>query len=160
VACAELNNKLSRNGFMNSPTGYYPPIIIPIIGGEPCDDFMTNIDRLKNNEWFNVALKAAVIIDDGGCDSENEVFDETAVRFTGTRKSVLKIASGDFWHDNGRKLIFNIRIVVQACVGAIWEKRWITGNPNQLPPHEALIELLHEYKGRFDDSNMFADENW
>ena len=86
AACRELNDKLSRNVFMNDVAGSFAPAIFLLSDGEPTDDYKGALDNLKSNNWFKAAIKAAVAIGD---DANKDVLKE----FTGSSESVLTVHS-------------------------------------------------------------------
>ena len=51
AACAELNSKLSRSGFMKAASGSFAPAIILLSDGGPTDDFQGGLNKLKMNNW-------------------------------------------------------------------------------------------------------------
>lgn len=83
-----LNEKLSRSQFFNDIVGSYPPVIILISGGELTDDSKLGIDLLNKNNWFKVAVKAAVGI---GEDDNINILKE----FTGNRESVFRVLNSE-----------------------------------------------------------------
>ena len=80
AACQELNTKLSRNGFMQTPSGSFAPAIILLSDGGPTDDFYGGLSKLKANNWFKNAIKIAIAIGD---DADKDVL----TQFTGTNES-------------------------------------------------------------------------
>ena len=48
-ACIELNNKLSRSGYMQAASGSFAPAIILLSDGGPTDDFQSGLAKLKTN---------------------------------------------------------------------------------------------------------------
>jgi uncharacterized protein YegL len=85
-AFAKLNEKLSRNEFMDETAGSFAPAIFLLSDGEPTDNFGKELDALKKNNWFKNAIKVAIAIgDDANVDNLEE--------FTGAVDSVLKVHS-------------------------------------------------------------------
>lgn len=73
AAFTELNAKLSKNGFMNrssASSGYYSPVIILLSDGEPTDDYRSALKVIKENKWYQSAMKIAIAI---GEDANREV---------------------------------------------------------------------------------------
>lgn len=62
AACAELNSKLSRSGFMKAASGSFAPAIILLSDGGPTDDFQGGLNKLKMNNWFKAAIKIAIFL--------------------------------------------------------------------------------------------------
>ncbi|MBR5639157.1 MAG: VWA domain-containing protein [Muribaculaceae bacterium] len=82
AACIELNNKLSRSGYMQAASGSFAPAIILLSDGGPTDDFQSGLTKLKSNKWFQAAIKVAIAIGD---DADKDVLKD----FTGSSESVL-----------------------------------------------------------------------
>lgn len=84
-ALKQLNNKLSRShGFMAEPTGSRPPAIILLSDGEPTSQFEEELEKLKQNPWFNVAIKIAIAIGD---DANKDML----AKFTGNIEAVITV---------------------------------------------------------------------
>lgn len=64
TALKELNDKLSREKFLQSMTGNYLPIIIFMTDGEPTDDYRKGLDLIRENKWFKRATKIGFGIGD------------------------------------------------------------------------------------------------
>ncbi len=64
AAMTELNNKLSRNAMMKSATGNKVPVIIFMSDGYPNDNWEQPLNELKQNKWFNAAIKIAFALGD------------------------------------------------------------------------------------------------
>jgi len=79
AACKALNEKLSRNEFMQKTTGYFAPWIFLFFDGEPAGGWQSELALLKQNNWFKAAVKTAV------GNVENRVLKE----FTGTLKMIF-----------------------------------------------------------------------
>lgn len=84
AACIELNNKLSRSGYMKAASGSFAPAIILLSDGGPTDDFQSGLAKLKENNWFKAAIKVAIAIGD---DADKDVLKE----FTGTSEAVFTV---------------------------------------------------------------------
>jgi uncharacterized protein YegL len=82
-ACKMLNQKLSRNAFMQEARGSFAPVIILLSDGGPTDDYARGVAMLKENNWFKSAIKIAIAI---GEDANLEVLKE----FTGNVECVLE----------------------------------------------------------------------
>lgn len=87
-ACIELNKKLSRSGFMSTPSGCYAPAIILLSDGGPTDNFEAGLSQLKNNSWFKSAIKIAIAIGD---DADKDVLKD----FTGSLEAVITVHNID-----------------------------------------------------------------
>lgn len=83
-ACKQLNEKLSKEKFMNSPIPPLAPLIVLFSDGHYSDDFSTHLAELKGNAWFKHGRKVAVAIGD---DADIGTLSE----FTGEIKAVGNI---------------------------------------------------------------------
>ena len=83
-ACDQLNEKLSRKAFMSDVAGSFAPAIFLLSDGEPTDEYVPALSRLKENNWFRKAIKVAVAI---GEDANRDVL----AAFTGNREAVLTV---------------------------------------------------------------------
>jgi uncharacterized protein YegL len=87
AACRELNAKLSAKAFMSEATGSYAPAIFLLSDGVPTDEWESQLNALKQNNWFRAGVKAAVAI--GGDETD---YDNLA-EFTGSHEAVLTVHS-------------------------------------------------------------------
>ena len=83
-ACRELNDKLSKNGFLKAPSGSVAPVIFLLSDGDPTDDFDSGIYLLQQNNWFKHGIKVAVAIGD---DAKKDVL----AKFTGNIEAVITV---------------------------------------------------------------------
>lgn len=84
TACRELNDKLSKNGFLKAPSGSGDTVIFLLSDGEPTDDFESGINLLQQNNWFKHGIKVAVAIGD---DANKDVL----AKFTGNIEAVITV---------------------------------------------------------------------
>lgn len=82
AAFDELNSKLSRHEFLQSSTGCFAPVIFLMSDGYPTDEYRSALNHLKENKWFQYAIRVAVAI---GEDADQNVLAE----FTGNPELVL-----------------------------------------------------------------------
>lgn len=83
AACRELCEKMSKNGFLQAPSGSVAPAILLMSDGDPTDDFDSGLNQLKQNNWFKYAIKFAIAIDD-------DVNTDVLAKFTGNIEAVIK----------------------------------------------------------------------
>ncbi len=81
-AFEELNSKLSRTQFLNSATGCFAPVLFLMSDGYPTDEYKAALKCLKDNKWFQYAIRVAVAIGD---DADKKLLAE----FTGNPELVL-----------------------------------------------------------------------
>ena len=82
AACKQLNEKMSRKAFMSDVAGSFAPAIFLLSDGEPTDEYIGELSKLKENNWFKKAIKVAVAIGD---DANRDVL----AQFTGNKEAVL-----------------------------------------------------------------------
>lgn len=87
AAFKELNTRMSRNGFLNSPSLSFAPVIFLMTDGYPSDDYKSALNELKTNSWYKFGLKAALGIG-------NEANDNVLAEFTGSADTVVHAYSG------------------------------------------------------------------
>lgn len=86
AACKELNRRMNRQDlFALSCSGLYAPTIVFMLGSEPTDDYMAELQKLRKNKWYAAASKVAIPIG-------NDVDEKALVAFTGDKEAVLKPA--------------------------------------------------------------------
>ena len=83
-ACIKLNEKLSRKQFMAEAVGSFAPALFLLSDGEPTDNWERGLAKLKENKWYQKAIKAAVAI---GNDADINVLEA----FTGNIESLLTV---------------------------------------------------------------------
>ena len=87
AALKELNVRMSRNGFLNSPSLSFAPVIFLMTDGYPSDDYKAGLKELQANSWYKFGLKAALGIG-------NEANDNILAEFTGSPDTVVHAYSG------------------------------------------------------------------
>ena len=87
AAFKELALRMSRNGFLNSPSLSFAPVIFLMTDGYPSDDYKEGLKALEANSWYKFGLKAAIGIG-------NEANDDMLAEFTGTKDTVVHAYSG------------------------------------------------------------------
>lgn len=87
AAFKELNQRMSRNSFLNSPSLSFAPVIFLMTDGYPSDDYKEGLKELQNNSWYKFGLKAALGIG-------QEANDNILAEFTGSKDTVVHAYSG------------------------------------------------------------------
>ena len=87
-AFTELSNRMSRNGFLNSPSLSFAPVIFLMTDGYPSDDYKKGLESLQTNSWYKFGLIAALGIG-------NEANDDMLAEFTGSKETVVHAYSGN-----------------------------------------------------------------
>jgi len=88
AAFKELDKKLSRNEFLQTAAGAYPPVILLFGDGGPTDNWEGGLAALQSNNWFKRAIKIAFAI---GEDADKSVL----ARFSGSTETVLDVRNKD-----------------------------------------------------------------
>lgn len=86
-AFKELSLRMSRGGYLNSPSLSFAPVIFLMTDGYPSDDYKTALKTLQANSWYKFGLKAALGIGEEAKDSMLE-------EFTGSPETVVHAYSG------------------------------------------------------------------
>jgi len=87
-AFKELDKKLSRNEFLQTSAGAYPPVILLFSDGGPTDNWESGLTALKGNNWFKRSIKIAFAI---GEDADKSVLE----KFSGSCETVLDVKNKD-----------------------------------------------------------------
>lgn len=101
AAFLELNDKLSKNGFMSrtsASSGFYQPIFFLLSDGEPTDDWRSALKLLQQNKWFKSSIKIAIAIgDDANCEVLEKVIRNKELLFrisnTGDLKKMIRFTA-------------------------------------------------------------------
>ncbi len=87
-ALYELNSKMSRAAFFDSPGGRMVPILIFINGGVATEDYKKALEQLKQNNWFKIAYRIAFAI---GEFADIEMLSE----IVGFKENVFRVEKGE-----------------------------------------------------------------
>ena len=87
AAFKELNHRMSRNSYLNSPSLSFAPVIFLMTDGYPSDDYKEGLRELQTNSWYKFGLKAALGIG-------QEANDNILAEFTGSKDTVVHAYSG------------------------------------------------------------------
>ena len=139
-ACKELNNKLSTKEYMKEASGSFAPAVILFSDGEPTDNWQSELDQLKQNNWFKSAIKVALAV---GEDANIDVLRE----FTGTSEAVIPV------HNRG-ELKRTIRFV-SVTASKVASTSTQAGDQTK---QEKLNQDLQEIKEEND--NSLSDDEW
>lgn len=145
-ACMQLNEKLSRNAFMNDVTGSFAPAIFLMSDGEPTDNYQYGLSKLKENNWFKKAIKAAVAIGD---DVNKAVLSD----FTGTSEAVLEAHTPE-----ALKKMIKFVSVRASEIGSKSSNAGIAGAPVNLSKQGDFVNEVSQVNAAdwdtFDDSGI------
>ena len=87
AAFLELNRRLARTSFLSGPGIPCRPVIILLSDGIPTDDWQQGLNQLRQNRWFQHAIRLAVSVDNADPDIR--------AAFTGSPEYVMNIDSGN-----------------------------------------------------------------
>jgi uncharacterized protein YegL len=148
-AFKELNKKLSRSAFMQSDTGAFAPVILLLTDGEPTDDWMGGLGRLRENKWFQQAIKIAIAI---GNDVNKDVLKE----FTGNIEAVIEVHNIE-----ALKKIIRLASVTASTIGS---QSSTTGSKSK---QDIVVEKINETVADTDGasssvapSQVSDDDDW
>lgn len=83
AALIELNNKMSRKSFLQSPSLSYAPVVFLVTDGCPTDNYKAGLEVIRKNNWFKHGIKIALALGNG---VDMDVLEE----FTGDSEFVVK----------------------------------------------------------------------
>ena len=145
-ACIDLNEKLSRNEFMEDVTGCFAPAIFLLSDGEPTDEYEKGLSILKENKWFKKAIKVAVAIGD---DANMDVLKE----FTGNIETVLKVHTPE-----ALKKMIRFVSVTASQIGSKSSGAGITENGDIISKQEQFVQEI-KYNLDATDLEDFEDDD-
>lgn len=147
TAFHELNEKLSKNEFLNSSAGAYTPLIILLTDGKPSDIMMYHeeLELLKRNKWFKYATRAGIAIEEGALSPECK---KVLMEFTENEKNVYEAK-------NTIILAKQIQLVTLVGVDFVTQQGSLQNSPStaassQAAPfntHQSRIDLTRHNNG-------------
>lgn len=154
AAFKELSARMSRNGFLNSPSLSFAPVIFLMTDGYPSDDYKTALKALQSNSWYKFGLKAALGIG-------NEANDDVLAEFTGSPDSVVHAYSGG-------QLAQMIKIVAVTASQIGSKSMTLSDETNQELKEEdvyaskqkLLGQQIQELVKQDDDNSVSFDTGW
>lgn len=153
-ALNKLNDVMSRNRFLDTPSASLAPVITVISDGLPImpsemnrgfDDtpgVMRAVEELKNNAWFNAAIKVAISIGDDA--NEN-----TLRCITGSEKTVLKCYSKSRLDE-----IIKFIVLTSTMIGSTIVK----GVPQPKSSQERMEEAIEE--NNIGEEELVSSSGW
>ena len=145
AAFRELDKKLSiETGFMRRASGSVAPVLFLLSDGAPTDDYQSALAKLKENNWYKVAVRVAI--------GYGEADDNILAEFTGNRETVLHTNSPE----DLKKMIRFVSITSSMVAS-----RKVAVNADENAPDDntaALAEELEAQGGEMTAAS--ADEEW
>ena len=142
-ACKELDSKLNRNAFLQDAVGNFAPVIILISDGSPTDDFKSGLEKLKQNKWFNAAIKVALGVED----AEMDVLQD----FTGNKETAIYLKD--------KMMLKKLIRFVSVTSSKIGSKKAGDTTDSAQQRQEEVAEAIHEEMQELDPEAS-VDEGW
>lgn len=144
----ELNKKLSRKEFLDSPTGNFAPVLFLMSDGQPTDEYRKALDSLRENRWFKVAIRVAIAIGD---DADKNILEE----FTGNSELVLTAHTPE-----ALKQMIRFVSVTSSKIGSRSSGIGVGGgsaNPEEESKQAEFAEQVKEFKDENADLEALSD---
>jgi uncharacterized protein YegL len=146
TAFNELNSKLSRKEFLDSPTGNFAPVLFLMSDGQPTDEYHKALDILRENRWFQVAIRVAIAIGD---DADKNILTE----FTGNPELVLTAHTPE-----ALKQMIRFVSVTSSKIGSRSSGIGVGGtNPNEESKQAEFAEQVKDFKDENSDLETLSD---
>ena len=145
AAFRELDKKLSiETGFMRRASGSVAPVLFLLSDGAPTDDYQSALAKLKENNWYKVAVRVAI----GYGDADDNILAE----FTGNRETVLHTNSPE----DLKKMIRFVSITSSMVAS-----RKVATNAAEDAPDDNTVALAEELEAQGGEMTAAsADEEW
>lgn len=144
----ELNKKLSRKEFLDSPTGNFAPVLFLMSDGQPTDEYRKALDSLRENRWFKVAIRVAIAIGD---DADKNILEE----FTGNSELVLTAHTPE-----ALKQMIRFVSVTSSKIGSRSSGIGVgsgSANPEEESKQAEFAEQVKEFKDENADLEALSD---
>ena len=146
TAFNELNTKLSRKEFLDSPTGNFAPVLFLMSDGQPTDEYHKSLDSLRENRWFQVAIRVAIAIGD---DADKNILTE----FTGNPELVLTAHTPE-----ALKQMIRFVSVTSSKIGSRSSGIGVGGaKPNEESKRAEFAEQVKDFKDENSDLETLSD---
>lgn len=146
TAFNELNTKLSRKEFLDSPTGNFAPVLFLMSDGQPTDEYHKSLDSLRENRWFQVAIRVAIAIGD---DADKNILTE----FTGNPELVLTAHTPE-----ALKQMIRFVSVTSSKIGSRSSGIGVGGaKPNEESKQAEFAEQVKDFKDENSDLETLSD---
>lgn len=146
AALRKLNEKLSRNEWLNNGGGNKQPVLIFMSDGKPTDDYISALNEIeRGNKWFQVALKIAIAIGD---DADRSVL----ARICGDPNAVIEV--------NNIESLVNLIQVVSVTASKIGSQSKVSGGTATGTIIEKVSEQMDDDEGvAVFSADDFVEEN-
>lgn len=130
----QLNSKLDRNAFLQDPAGVKAPVVILLTDGEPTDDYKKGLGELKQNKWFDKAVKIAL-----GVENANM---EVLKDFTGNSEAAIYLKD--------KSLLKNLIKVVSVTSSTMASKKAGDSADDAKATQEAVVSAVQSQMKELD----------
>lgn len=146
AALRKLDEKLSRNEWLNNGGGNKQPVLIFMSDGKPTDDYISALNEIeRGNKWFQVALKIAIAIGD---DADRSVL----ARICGDPNAVIEV--------NNIESLVNLIQVVSVTASKIGSQSKVSGGTATGTIIEKVSEQMDDDEGvAVFSADDFVEEN-
>lgn len=139
AALYELDEKLSRKAFLVSTTGRCMPIIIFMTDGQPTDDWMGGLSKIKNNKWYQHAIKIGFAV---GAQANASIISEVV----GNSEAVIQTTDFETFSKMIQKIAVN-----SAMIGSK------SRTPDQTPSGADIVKATIEELGNENEVKTAHD---
>ncbi|MDE6519177.1 MAG: VWA domain-containing protein [Ruminococcus sp.] len=151
-AFEELSEKMSRNGFLNSPSLSFAPVIFLMTDGYPSDDYKKGLKMLQSNSWYKFGMKTALGI---GNDADDDMLKE----FTGSADTVVHAYTGGQLAKMIRIVAVTASQIGSKSMTLAEENKELTENDVFASKQKLLGQQIQELVSKDDDDFSF-DTGW
>jgi len=146
AAFHELNEKLSiSHGFMQHASGSVAPVLFLLSDGAPTDDYMAGLQKLKNNNWYKVAVRVAV-----GYGKSN---DDVLRDFTMNSETVIHT-------ENPSELKNMIKFIAVTSSRVASQGNGVSTEGENINPDDNTGKVATVIGGQGGSLNASAEEQW
>ncbi len=161
AAINELNDKASRNKFLDSPSASGLPIFIFMTDGIPCVKCSTEeknyadtreaIQKIHKNSWFEHGFKAAIAIGDT---ADKKILAE----FTGSDKTVFETHNTDALREVIKFVIASSTLIGNTIL--LEKKENAAEEEQEVSAQGRLEDDSEKFKKKHEDDDEFNSVNW
>ena len=155
AALTELNKKLSRSAWMNSPSLSYAPVIFLLSDGGPNDEWKGPLATIRKNSWYKHAIKIAIGIQDADMSVLRE--------FTEDPELAVNVADAAKLSEMIKFLTITSSEIGSRSMGLTESDSPLTerdvDGAKKKAMHDAVVDFLGGAEG-VDPDSMSFDEGW
>lgn len=148
AALTELDDKLSRNKFLNSITGALMPVIIFMTDGYANDEYDAPLHRIRGNKWFKKATKIGFAIGD---DADLQMISSVV----GNSEAVIKTTDLDLF----KRLIKFVSVTASTLASTSHTSATKTGGDSIVQTAKDQLNLPDSITPDLDDTDYDKEIN-